>query len=97
MTNNNQNFNAGKTVTGTNIGKVKQQNQGFGQEFSSETTDVQAVRQANAKSAQKTNTQNFGQEFASETDVQAVRQANAQSAQKSGFASGTQQGQQNQQ
>lgn len=93
MTNNNQNFNAGKTVTGTNIGKVKQQNQGFGQEFSSET-DVQAVRQANAKSAQKTNTQNFGQEFASETDVQAVREANAKSAQKANTQNFGQQNQQ---
>ncbi|MEH6937930.1 gamma-type small acid-soluble spore protein [Bacillus sp. JJ664] len=62
--NNNQNFTAGKTATGTNIGKVKQQNQqGFGQEFANESaTDVQAVRQANQQSAQKAGTQNFGQQ-----------------------------------
>ena len=99
MNNNNQ-FNAGKTASGTNIGKVRQQNQGFGQEFSSET-DVQAVREANAQSTQKSASKNFGQqnqsfgqEFASETDVQAVREANAKSAQRS---SSSNFGQQNQQ
>jgi len=62
MTNNNQ-FNAGKTTTGTNIGKVRQQNQSFGQEFSSESaTDVQAVREANQQSAQKAANKNFGQQ-----------------------------------
>ena len=60
MNNNNQ-FNAGKTASGTNIGKVKQQNQSFGQEFASET-DVQAVREANAKSAQRSSSGNFGQQ-----------------------------------
>jgi small acid-soluble spore protein E (minor gamma-type SASP) len=62
MMNNNNNFNAGKTTTGTNIGKVKQANQTFGQEFASEATDVQAVRQANQQSAQKAASKNFGQQ-----------------------------------
>lgn len=61
MNNNNQ-FNAGKTTSGTNIGKVKQANQTFGQEFASEATDVQAVRQANAQSQQKAAGKNFGQQ-----------------------------------
>lgn len=62
MANNNNNFNAGKTAAGTNIGKVRQQNQSFGQEFSSEQTDAQAVRQANQQSAQKAANKNFGQQ-----------------------------------
>ncbi|WP_088043501.1 gamma-type small acid-soluble spore protein [Bacillus sp. EAC] len=63
MANNNQNYNAGKTTAaGTNAGKVKQQNQAFGQEFASEATDAQAVRQANAQSAQKAASKNFGQQ-----------------------------------
>jgi small acid-soluble spore protein E (minor gamma-type SASP) len=61
MQKNNQ-FNAGKTTAGTNIGKVKQANQTFGQEFASEATDVQAVKQANAQSQTNAAGKSFGQQ-----------------------------------
>lgn len=61
---NNQQSN--KTVVGTNIQKVKQQNAAssgqFGTEFASET-NAQEVRQQNAQSAAKKNQNaNFGQQ-----------------------------------
>ncbi|WP_153125401.1 gamma-type small acid-soluble spore protein [Peribacillus tepidiphilus] len=55
-------------------------------------TNIQHVKQANAKSAQG----QFGTEFASETDVQQVKQANQQAEARKAQASG-QFGQQNQQ
>ena len=79
-----------KTQTGTNVGKVKQQNAGgqYGTEFASET-NTQEVRQQNqqsqSKAAQQANAGGqYGTEFASETDVQEVRQQNQQSQSKAG-------------
>ena len=54
---------AKKTQTGTNVGKVKQQNAGgqFGTEFASET-DVQQVKRQNQQSQNKDSQGNMGQQ-----------------------------------
>ncbi|HWO97894.1 MAG TPA: gamma-type small acid-soluble spore protein [Bacillus sp. (in: firmicutes)] len=91
---------ANKTVAGTNVQHVKQQNAQagagaagqFGTEFASET-NVQEVRQQNAQSAQAgsaartagaASAGKFGTEFASETNAQEVRQQNAQAEARKG-------------
>ncbi|WP_078381751.1 gamma-type small acid-soluble spore protein [Sutcliffiella halmapala] len=62
MANNNQQNQAGKTASGTNIQEVKQQNaqnhqQQYGAEFGSET-NAQEVKQQNAQSQAQKNQQN---------------------------------------
>ncbi|WP_089608104.1 gamma-type small acid-soluble spore protein [Bacillus cereus] len=73
----------------TSDASIQSTNASYGTEFATET-NVQAVKQANAKAeaqkAQASGAQganaSYGTEFATETDVHAVKKQNAQSAAK---------------